>query len=220
MAGKFSQGQHQGFFGVTLPSLDGLVQILLWPRGLLVESPFLVFVVVGFVRWWRSSARPSAELLLCLVISIIYPLIVSSYFLPMAGENLPGPRLLVPMLPFACLALAWVVDARSVVLRSVFAVLLVFGVAMSFFYVALGVREYHTYLTYPISSLILPVMATGYVPSRNGATPPNLATYFFHLPQLPSIYIVFVPLLAWAIYLGYALIRWQPTRANEARVER
>jgi hypothetical protein len=220
VAGKFSQGQHQGFFGVTLPSLDGLVQILLWPRGLLVESPFLVFVVVGFVRWWRSSARPSAELLLCLVISIIYPLIVSSYFLPMAGENLPGPRLLVPMLPFACLALAWVVDARSVVLRSVFAVLLVFGVAMSFFYVALGVREYHTYLTYPISSLILPVMATGYVPSRNGATPPNLATYFFHLPQLPSIYIVFVPLLAWAIYLGYALIRWQPTRANEARVER
>ena len=47
-----------------------------------------------------------------LAVTILYRLI-SSYFLPMAGENLPGPRLLVPMLPFACLALAWVADRSA-----------------------------------------------------------------------------------------------------------
>jgi hypothetical protein len=212
-------GQRTGFFGVTFPQLSGLVEILAWPRGLLVESPFLIFGVIGFVRWWRASVRPSAEMLVCLAVSVLYPLAISSYYLPMAGENLPGPRLLVPMLPFVCLTLAWAVDARNDVVRAVFAGLLSIGVLLSFLYVVLGVREYHTVLTYPISNLYLPVLSTGYIPHApgNGPTPENLASYYLGVSQQASIYIVLIPLAIWTIYICIALINWRPAPPNSPR---
>ena len=95
------------------------------------------------------------EALVTLAVVVLYPLAISSYFLPMAGENLPGPRLLVPMLPFACLALAWVVDHPRRWLRVAFAVSLVYGVALSFLFVALGVRIYHTYPALPADRPLL-----------------------------------------------------------------
>jgi hypothetical protein len=223
VSGTEFHGQHLGFFGITLPQLSGLVEILAWPRGLLVESPFLIFVVLGFVRWWRTSVRPSAEMLVCLSISVVYPLVISSYYLPMAGENLPGPRLLVPMLPFACLALAWAVDSKNDAVRSVFAVLLAIGVLLSFLYVVLGVREYHSVLTYPIANEYLPVLQTGYVPRTIGSsiTPHNLAAYYLGITQQASIYIVLVPLAVWTIYICIALIYWRPgaTRTTQGSVQ-
>jgi hypothetical protein len=212
-------GQHTGFFGITLPHPDGLLQILAWPRGLLVESPFLIFAVLGFVRWWRESARPSAEMLVCLAISVIYPLVISSYFLPMAGQNLPGPRLLVPMLPFLCLALAWAVDDKNVAVRSVFAVLLVLGVLLSYLYVVLGVREYHAVLTYPIANQYVPVLETGFVPHTIGSsiTPHNLASYYLGITQQASIYIVLIPLAVWIIYIFIVLISWNPATTTVTR---
>jgi hypothetical protein len=211
VVGQQFSGQHTGFFGIGLPQPLGLEEILAWPRGLLIESPFLIFVVLGFIRWWRSSARPSPELLVCLAVSVIYPLLVSSYYLPMAGQNLPGPRLLVPMLPFACLALAWALDAGNALVRGVFAVLLALGVLLSYLYVVLGVYEYHLWLTYPITNLYLPVLQNGSVPIVIGKipTPYNIATLYFHMTQAPSLYIVLVPLAAWTIYLGARLVRWQ-----------
>jgi hypothetical protein len=213
VAGSQFSGQHSGLLGVTTPSLDGLRQILLWPRGLLVESPFLLLVPLGFYRWLRSHApgeRPPAEALVCLAVCILYPLLISSYFLPMAGENQPGPRLLVPMLPFACLPLIWVVDDLRRWLRALFAVTLAFGIVISCFWVALGGREYHTFLTYPLTSLFLPLLKTGSSPALNGDTPPNLLT-LLHLPQVFSFYVGFLPLLAWASYLAYALLTERAT---------
>lgn len=200
-------GQHQGFFGITLPRPAALWQILVWPRGLLVESPFLLFAVLGFWRWLRSAARPPAEALVCLAITILYALLVSSYFLPMAGENLPGPRLLVPMLPFACLSLAWVVDDAHRSVKMAFAALLAFGLILSFLYVATGVREYHTYLTYPVTDLYWPLLSTGSVRLLNGHTPPNLAHLLLHLEQGVSIYILLISTLIWTIYLVRVLLR-------------
>ena len=211
VVGQQFHGQHTGFFGIGLPQPIGLEEILAWPRGLLVESPFLIFVVFGFIRWWRSSARPAPEMLVCLAVSVIYPLLVSSYYLPMAGQNLPGPRLLVPMLPFACLALAWALDAVNVLVRGVFAVLLALGVLLSYLYVVLGVYEYHLWLTYPITNLYIPVLQNGSVPIVVGKipTPYNLATLYFQMAQAASLYIVLVPLAAWTIYLGVRLVRWK-----------
>lgn len=207
VAGSAFAGQHQGLFGITRPRLGAYWQTLVWPRGLLVESPFLVFVPLGFWRWLRSSERPTPEALLCLAVVVVYSSLVASYFLPMAGENLPGPRLLVPMLPFACLALAWVVDDARRWLRAVFAALAAFGIVVSFLWIALGVREYHTYPTYPVADLFLHVLATGESPHKNGATPPNLATEWLHIPHGVSFYLVFVPLALWVVWAIRALWR-------------
>ena len=105
--------------------------------------------------WTTIQAPGVPEALVSLAVILLYPLAISSYFLPMAGENLPGPRLLVPMLPFACLALAWVVDHPRRWLRVTLAVSLIFGVAMSFLFVALGVRIYHTYVRVPLERSLL-----------------------------------------------------------------
>lgn len=119
---------------------------------------------------------------------------------------------MVPMLPFACLALAWAVDDRRTLVRAAFAVLLGVGVALSSLYVVTGVREYHTLLTYPIGNLYLPVLSTGYVPhvSGYGPTPLNLATYYLGIKLPESMYIVLIPLAIWTISIGLKLIDWQP----------
>ena len=151
---------------------------------------------------------------MCLSITVLYALLVSSYFLPMAGENAPGPRLLVPMLPFACLARAFVVDAARRWLRGLFAALLASGMVLSFLFVASGVREYHTYRTYPIGDLYWPLLSTGKTPGINGKTPPNLAHLLLHLEQGISIYVLLIPLLVWTGYLVAVLVR-QSTEAIE-----
>ncbi|MEO7001694.1 MAG: hypothetical protein ABI068_07760 [Ktedonobacterales bacterium] len=155
----------------------------------------------------RVISRISPEALLCLTICVIYPLAVASYFLPMAGENLPGPRLLIPMLPYACLTLAWVVDDVRRWLRTFFAAALCFGVLLSYIYVLSGVRMFHTYGPYPVTDLYWPLLTTGYVPSINGATPPNLATLWFMAPQWLSVYIVLIPLLIWLYFAVRAVMR-------------
>ena len=221
VTGTKFQGQHTGLFGVTLPSPGGLVEILAWPRGLLVESPFLAFIPLGFVRWWRSSRsiggggrpRPPAEAVVCTLIAVIYPLLVASYFLPFAGENMPGPRLLVPMLPFACLALAWVVDEPRRWLRVGFVALLAFGFALSALYLMLGTREYHTYLTYPIGDLFVPLLTTGKGPPANGPAQQSWGMQLLQLNWLASQRVFLVPFVAWCGYIVYRALR--PRRGSD-----
>src|SRR5689334_14358781 len=54
-------GQHQGFFGITTPHLDSLWSTLVFPRGLLIESPFLLLAPLGLVRWLRASHRATQK---------------------------------------------------------------------------------------------------------------------------------------------------------------
>lgn len=210
VAGSQFSGQHSGIFGITLPRPSAYVETLIWPRGLLVESPFLIFVPVGLYRWLRSSARPAPEALVCLGVCVLYPSLVASYFLPMAGENLPGPRLLVPALPFACLALGWVADDARRWVRALLAAGAAFGILLSYVWVLSGVREYHTYQTYPFTDLYWPILSTGYVPSLNGKTPPNFGVLWLHLTQQASIYLPLVPLLV-AVVCGVVVwVRLNP----------
>lgn len=205
VAGTQFSGQHQGLFGITFPHPGAYWELLVWPRGLLVESPSLAFVPLGFYRWWRSSVRPPLEAVVSLLISVLYVSLVASYFLPMGGENLPAPRLLVPMLPFACLALVWVADDARRWLRAIYGALMAFGVVVSFLWVTLGSREFHTYVTYPVRELFLPILLTGNVPHANGDTPPNFATEWGHIPQGVSIYLILVPLAVWTAWALRAL---------------
>lgn len=212
VAGSQFAGQHTGLFGITYPRLGAYWQILAYPRGLLVESPFLALLPLGFYRWLRSRSRPPAEALVCLAITVLYPTIIAGYYLPMAGENLPGPRLLTPMLPFACLALGWVLDDARRVVRGVFAALLAFASVLTILYVASGVREDHTRLTYPWSGLYWPILRSGRVPALDGPTPPTLATQLLHAPTVVSLYVFVLPLL---VALGWGV--WSLLRRAERR---
>jgi hypothetical protein len=260
-------GQHQGFFGITTPHLDSLWSTLVFPRGLLIESPFLLLAPLGLVRWLRASHRatqkagaitatttatttatPTAkapalpagasdaaptlqarlrgwllvtrgwlangwvtmqapggpEALVALAVTALYPLAISAYFLPMAGENLPGPRLLVPMLPFTCLALAWVVDYPRRWLRLALAVTLAYAVALSFLFVALGVRIYHAFLPFPLTDLYWPLISTGTVPARNGPTPQSVLN-LIGLPSQVTFWFLPIVLAIWTTLAMRAL---------------
>jgi hypothetical protein len=206
VSGDEFSGQHTGFFGITSPRADGLWQILVYPRGLLIESPFLVLIPLGFYLWYKTRAARLAGLA-AITIAVIYPLMVSSYFLPMAGENLPGPRLLLPALPFACLALAWVVDDPRRWLRQFLIVTLGFSLVITYLYVIVGVRIYHNYGAYPVTDLYIPTLLHGVVPVRNGPTPPNAGEVLLHIPLPYSIYPVAVALLAWYYAATRAILR-------------
>jgi hypothetical protein len=206
VSGSEFSGQHTGFFGVTLPRPQGLWEILVYPRGLLIESPFLVLVPLGLARWYRAHGPFQLEALVAIAVSVIYPLIVSSYFLPMAGENLPGPRLLTPMLAFACLGLIWVVSDPRMWLRRALVVALGFSLVISFLYVVTGVRIYHNYGAYPVTDLFWPTLSTGVVPIRDGPTPPSLGTLWLHLPATWSIALAAIPIALFFYAAAKALL--------------
>ena len=99
-------GMKQGFFGITWPKPGVVVKLLFGLyRGLLPLSPVLVLVPVGlYVMWREPSTRVVAAAILGVLCSFLW--INASYYYWWGGWS-TGPRLLVPMLPLCCLALAF-----------------------------------------------------------------------------------------------------------------
>jgi hypothetical protein len=95
---------RQGILGVTAPSLDGLWILVLGPRGLLTLSPVLALAIPGVMGMWRRGWR--AESLVIVAISAGLLLSTSGFFNPIGGGG-PGPRFVIPALPFATLTLAF-----------------------------------------------------------------------------------------------------------------
>ena len=100
------EGMQQGFFGITWPKPSVVVELLFGLyRGLLPLSPVLVLVPVGlYVMWREPSTRVAAGAILAVLCSFLW--INASYYYWEGGWS-TGPRLLVPMLPLCCLALAF-----------------------------------------------------------------------------------------------------------------
>jgi hypothetical protein len=92
-----------GFFGVSMPSFATAIELLFAPIGLLRLSPVLAAGVVGIVLLYRRGYR--AEAVLVAAVALGYLVYNSGYYQPFGGF-VPGPRFLVPMLPFLGVPLA------------------------------------------------------------------------------------------------------------------
>jgi len=91
-----------GFFGITAPRFDSAVSLLLAGRGLLVLTPIIVMCVVGVFLMRGRGHRAEANTILA--VAAVYFLYNSGYWLPFGGGT-PGPRFLIPALPFLALGL-------------------------------------------------------------------------------------------------------------------
>ena len=92
-----------GFFGITAPRPDSAIDLLIANRGLLVLTPVIAMAVAGVVLMWRSH-RTEAKVVAA--VAGLYFLYNAGYWLPFGGGS-PGPRFLIPALPFLALGLAF-----------------------------------------------------------------------------------------------------------------
>ena len=93
----------EGLFGVTFPSLRSAAELLASDKGLLVLTPLAVAGLGGLLALRRGDARREATL--SLAVCLAFLVYNSAYFLPFGGWG-PGPRFLVPVLPFLALGIA------------------------------------------------------------------------------------------------------------------
>jgi hypothetical protein len=91
-----------GFFGLTRPRLDVLFDLLLSERGLFVLMPVTLVAVAGLPLLFRRRRR-EAVLVGGVAAAVLF--YNAAYYLPFGGGS-PGPRFLVPVLPFLSLPLA------------------------------------------------------------------------------------------------------------------
>jgi hypothetical protein len=99
-----------GGFGFQAPSLKIALAYLFHPaRGVLVFSPFLLWCVPGFLRWWRLQER-RADFALCLASTVLFFIAMTAYPNWHGGWSL-GSRYLLPVLFFAAFPIARALDS-------------------------------------------------------------------------------------------------------------
>lgn len=106
-AGGVEQAPVHGlFYTLTSPHPHIAVQMLLTRRGLLVLTPVVAAAGAGVVMLWRRGLRREAALISGLTVAeLVWHAFRPTYELALGGW-VPGPRFLVPLLPFLCFAIA------------------------------------------------------------------------------------------------------------------
>ena len=101
-----------GFFSLRTPSLRTAMELLFSSKGLFVLSPILAAALAGLVLLWRGGRRLEAGVIGALVVTeVVWNSGRSAPF----GGWVPGPRYLIPILPFLVLGLAPLLARRPLV---------------------------------------------------------------------------------------------------------
>lgn len=105
---QFIEGQSSGLMGIGMPDLNVLFYMTLHPTmGVFLQSPVLLLAFWGWVRMWQDS-RYRAEAVLSFGVILVYFLMMSGYYLWWGGIAFT-PRGLIPIFPFFCIPLAFLV---------------------------------------------------------------------------------------------------------------
>ena len=125
------EGMNQGLFGLTVPRIAVLREILIGPmRGLLWVAPILFLAPIGL--WRLAEARATRALALTAVGVTLIALLVNAAYVYWDGGNATGPRHAMPLAGVAALGLAplWA-TARTLWQRGVLALVLAGSIAIN-----------------------------------------------------------------------------------------